>query len=391
MSGAASLAITGGRIVPVLGEPVERGNVVIVDGVIRSVGAAEPPSGIPTFDAGGCWVMPGFVDAHTHVGINEESAGPAGADNNEASAPNTAGVRAIDAVNIEDPGFRDALEGGVTSVIVRPGSSNPIGGLTVAMKTWGGQFVDDQVIVDGLSLKSALGENPKTVFGELGQEPKTRMGIAHVIRQAFEDARDPSARSTLHSLAIGRVLDGEIPWDVHAHRHDDIATALRLAAEFGVRLVIQHGTEAHRFPERLAAAGIPVVYGPTMSPRSKVELAERSAECITGFVEAGVQFAITTDHPELPLEFLVNEATYAVKDGLDPDAAIAAITTSPAAIYGLDDRIGALKPGADGDVVIWSGDPLDMQQRAEQVFIEGRLVFDRCRDSPVIERRELHG
>jgi imidazolonepropionase-like amidohydrolase len=350
-------------------------------------------------DATGKWVMPGFVEAHAHVGIHEESAGEEGSDQNESSSPNTAGVRALDAVNIEDPGFRDALEGGVTTVIVRPGSSNPIGGLTVVMKSWGGTTIDDQVMVDSPSVKSALGENPKTVFGGLGMEPKTRMGVAHVIRQAFEDARnyvqlrdaagDGPFRRDLHLETLAKVLDGELVWDVHAHRHDDIATAMRLADEFGLRLVLQHGTESYRMADRLAERGIPVVYGPTMTARSKVELSERAPECIVTLAEAGVQVALTTDHPEMPIEFLVHEAALAVKDGLDPSAALETITTAPAAIYGLDDRVGALAPGLDGDVVVWSGDPLDLRSRVEQVVIRGILVFDRRRTSPVIERSEL--
>jgi imidazolonepropionase-like amidohydrolase len=381
------------------GDPIPKGNVIITDGVIRAVGPEAAHPHIPTFDAADRWIVPGFVEAHAHVGINEESTGEAGTDTNESSSASTPGVRAIDAVNIDDPGFRDCLEGGVTTVIVRPGSSNPIGGLTVAMKTWGGRTVDEQVLSDALSLKSALGENPKTAFGVSGMEPKTRMGIAHVIRQAFEDARnyaqlrhsagDGPFRRDLHLETLERVLAGDLIWDVHAHRHDDIATAMRLAREYGVRLVVQHGTESYRLADRLAAAGIPVIYGPTMTARSKVELSERAPECIVTLAKAGVHFALTTDHPELPIEFLVNEAALAVKEGLDRNLALAAITTSPASIYGLDDRVGALAAGMDGDAVVWSGDPLDLRSRVEQVFISGVMVFDRRRPQPVVERSEL--
>jgi imidazolonepropionase-like amidohydrolase len=394
-----SISITGGRVVPLKGEPIDGGTVQIVDGAIVSLDDGTAPAGTESFDASGKWVLPGFVEAHAHVGINEEGAGDAGMDVNEASAAVMPGVRALDAINIHDPGFRDALEGGVTTVVVRPGSANPIGGLTVAMKTWAGTSVDDQVMVEALSLKSGLGENPKTVFGPLGAEPKTRMGVAHVIRQAFEDARnyvqlrdaagDGPFRRDLHMEALARALSGEIPWDVHAHRHDDIATALRIADEYGLRLIVQHGTESYQLADLLSAAKVPVIYGPTMTARSKVELAERAPECITTLAEAGVAVALTTDHPELPIEFLVHQAALAVKDGLSPELSLAAITSSPASIYALDDRVGALAPGMDGDVVIWSGDPLDLGSRVEQVFIRGVLVFDRRRSSPVIERSEL--
>lgn len=382
------VAITGGRVVPVSAPVIEGGTVLIRDGRIEAVGAdVDVPADARVVDATGKWVLPGFIEAHGHVGIDEEGLGWAGDDTNEMTGPNMAGVRALDAINIEDEGFRDALSGGITSVVVKPGSGNPIGGQTVAIKTWGGRTVDEQVISTTVSVKAALGENPKRVYGEKKQTPSTRLGVAYIIRQAFTEAQHYRAAKaaaeakgepfkadlTLDTLA--RVLDGELVWDQHTHRHDDIATAIRLSEEFGYKLVVNHGTEGHKIADVLAEKDIPVIYGPTFTSRSKVELKDRAVTNLVDMVRAGVRVAITTDHPVVPINFLVHQATLAVKDGLAPEVAIEALTVNPAAFLGLDDRIGALEPGRDGDVVIWSTDPLDVHARAEQVLIEGRTVF----------------
>ena len=232
----SSVAIVNAYVVPVTGAPVEHGTVLVEDGVITAVGrdVAVPP-GVRTLDVGGRWVLPGLVEAHGHLGVHEEGEGWAGEDVNEMTDPNGAGLRAIDAVNIEDEGFRDALAGGVTSVVVKPGSGNPIGGQTVAIKTWGGRTVDEQVISDAVSVKAALGENPKRVYGDKKALPSTRLGVALVIRAAFVDAQNYIARRDaavakgepfdrdLAKETLARVLTGELAWDQHTHRADDIA------------------------------------------------------------------------------------------------------------------------------------------------------------------------
>jgi hypothetical protein len=232
-------------------------------------------------------VLPGFVESHGHVGIHEEAEGWAGNDTNEMTNPNGAALRALDAINVEDEGFRDALSGGVTSVVVKPGSGNPIGGQTVAIKTWGGRTVDEQVIAEAVSVKSALGENPKRVYGDKKQTPSTRLGVAKVIREAFVAAQDYAAARAhaesegkpftrdLAKETLARVLDGELVWDQHTHRADDIATALRLADEFGYRLVINHGTDGAAVADVLAERDVPVIFGPMFTTRSKVELRNR--------------------------------------------------------------------------------------------------------------------
>jgi len=400
----SSIAIVNGYVVPVSQEPIENGVVLVTDGVIEAVGTASDvtvPDGATVVDAAGKWVLPGFIESHGHVGIHEEANGPAGDDTNEMTTPNTAAVRAIDAINIDDEGFRDALSGGVTSVVVKPGSGNPIGGQTVAIKTWGGRIIDEQVIHEAVSVKSALGENPKRVYGAKNATPSTRLGVAMIIREAFVAAQNyrvqrenaelegkPFERD-LAKETLARVLDGELAWDQHTHRHDDIATALRLADEFGYRLVVNHGTEAHKIADVLAERDIPVIFGPMFTSRSKVELRDRAIANLATLAKAGVRVAITTDHPVVPINFLVYQAALAVKDGLPRQTALEALTVNPAAFLRLDDRVGSLTPGLDGDVVVWSGDPLDVNSRAERVYINGAEVY-RFEDGrgQVVERAE---
>ena len=388
MTSSSLVAVTGGYVVPVSSEPVEGGTVLIRDGRIEAVGAdVTVPEGATVVDATGRWVLPGFVEAHGHVGIHEEGEGVAGDDTNEMTGPNMAAVRAIDAVNIDDEGFRDALAGGVTSVVVKPGSGNPIGGQSVALKSWGGRTIDEQVISAAVSVKSALGENPKRVYGNKNQTPSTRLGTALVIREAFTaaqhyraaraaaEAKGEPFKTDLGLETLARVLDGELVWDQHTHRHDDIATAIRLADEFGYRLVVNHGTEGHKLADVLAERDVPVIFGPMFTSRSKVELRDRAIANLAALARAGVRVAITTDHPVVPINFLVHQATLAVKEGLPRQTALEALTVNPAAFLGLDGRVGALEPGRDGDVVVWSGDPLDVHARAEHVLIEGRTVY----------------
>jgi imidazolonepropionase-like amidohydrolase len=387
-----SIAITGGRVVPIEGDPIEGGTVLIVDGKIAAVADRDfkPPPGTDHVDATGKWVLPGFIDAHAHLGVSEEGEGWAGSDTNELTGPVQAHVRALDAINPAEEGFRDAISGGVLAVNINPGSGNPIGGQTVAVRCWG-RTVDDMVLREPAGLKSALGENPKRVYSEKKETPATRLGTAAVIRSAFVDASNYLAKqekeknqSSERSMvtdrdlkleALGRVLRREIPWRQHCHRADDIATAMRLAAEFGYDLVIDHGTEAYLLADKIAAAGIPVVIGPLLTSRSKVELRNRSLANPGRLAAAGVTIAITTDHPVVPVHFLIHQATLAVKEGLDPDVALRAVTIHPARIIGVADRLGSLSVGKDADLVIWSGDPLDVMSRAEVAYIAGQEIY----------------
>lgn len=397
-------AITGGYVVPVDAEPIDCGTMLISDGKIVAVGAQDEvpvPEDATVVDATGSWVLPGFLDAHAHLGVSEDGEGWSGSDVNELTDPNGARFRAIDGIDPYEGSFDDALSGGVTGLVVKPGSGNPIGGQTVGVKTWG-RTVLDMLFAESISVKSALGENPKRVYGEKGQIPSTRLGVAAVLRDAFTKARNYAAWRD-HARAEGkpfdtdltmetlvRVLDGELYWDQHTHRVDDIVTAVRLAEEFGYKLVVNHGTEAHLVADFLAEREVPVILGPLLTGRTKVELRRRTLRSAGILARAGVPLAITTDHPVVPIDFLVHQAAFLVKEGLDPETALRALTVNPAAMLGLHDRVGALKPGLDADVVIWSGDPLDVRNRAMRVFIRGREVysFDETTGIGVVAQRQ---
>jgi imidazolonepropionase-like amidohydrolase len=383
-----SIAITGGYVVPIDGSPVDGGTVLLRDGKIAAVEGPgfAVPDGYDVVDATGKWVLPGFVEAHAHVGVHEEAEGWAGDDTNEMTNPVTAQVRALDAINPADLGFRDAIIGGVLSVNVNPGSGNPIGGQTVALKCWG-RTVDQMLLREPAGLKSALGENPKRVYGDRKEMPSTRLGTAAVIRAAFVDAlnyeqklnntsaEQPVVARDLKLEALLRVLHKEIPWRQHCHRADDIATAMRIAREFGYNLVIDHGTEAHLLADQIAEAGIPVIIGPLFTSRAKIELRNRSIANPGRLAAAGVEISLTTDHPVVPINFLIHQATLAVKEGLDREVALRSVTINPARVIGCDDRVGSLTPGKDADVVIWSGDPLDVMSRAEIAYLNGREIY----------------
>ena len=403
-----SIAITGGRVVPIEGEPIEGGTVVLSGGTIEALleRGAAPPAGCEIIDATGKWVLPGLVDAHTHLGVYEDGTGWAGTDTNELTGPNQAQVRAVDAINPADIGFRDAIAGGVLAVNVQPGSGNPIGGQTAAIRCWG-RTVEEMLLRAPSGLKSALGENPKRNYGNRNETPATRLGTASVIRSALVAAQnylaglpaldDPETAGPDHDgpggpdsglpaggepvkrdlklESLGLALRRQIPWRQHCHRADDIATALRISREFGTDLVIDHGTEAHLIADLIAAEGVPVVIGPLLTARSKVELRNRSLASPGLLAAAGVAIAITTDHPVVPIHFLVHSATFAVREGLSPEQALRSITITPARILGIADRLGSLEPGKDADVVIWSGDPLDVMSRAERAFIAGREIY----------------
>lgn len=375
-----TIAITNAHVVPIESEPFD-GTVVITKGRISAMGPkAKVPRQAEVIDAGGQWLLPGFIDAHTHLGVHEEAEGKEGDDTNEMTDPIMAAVRALDAINPHEMGFDDALSGGVTTVNVNPGSGNPVGGLCVALHTHG-RYIDEMVLRSPSGLKAALGENPKRIYGEQKKTPATRLGTAMVMRQAFVDAQnymgkaDDNARD-LKLEALAMVLKKEIPWRQHAHRADDIATALRIADEFGYDLVLDHGTEAHVLADVIAEKGVPVLIGPLFTARSKVELRQRSLTNPGKLAAAGVEISIITDHPVIPIHFLVHQATLSVKEGLDRQKALEAITINPAKVMGVADRVGSLKVGKDADLVLWSGDPLDVMQRAQQVFIGGKQVFE---------------
>lgn len=346
------------------------------------------PDNTDIIDLQGQTVVPGFIDAHTHVGILEEIYNIEGDDLNEDTEPVTPQLRALDAINPYDLAFMDAVQGGVTTVMTGPGSSNVVAGTSVIMKT-AGPDLKKMVLVAEAGLKVAFGENPKRTYGEQKKMPVTRMGIASLLRQSFVDAQVYEAKMK-KSLEENEVLERDlgletlldvlhrkIPLRAHAHRADDIMTAIRIAEEFDLELVIEHGTEAHKITKQLRQVQVPVVLGPALSNRSKIELAELSWQSAVILNDAGILIALTTDHSVTPVQYLPLCAALAVKYGLDELEALKAITINPAKILKLDHRIGSLATGKDADMVVMSGHPLDWRTRIETVYVNGEVVHQR--------------
>ncbi|WP_408955565.1 amidohydrolase [Natroniella sp. ANB-PHB2] len=374
------LAIKNGRILTIANRIIEQGTVLVESGKIVEVGSeVEISVDADIIDVEGKVVMPGLIDAHTHLGIWEEGIGESGADGNEKSAPLTPQLRAIDAVNPFDQAFEDALKAGVTTVGTGPGSSNVLNGESIALKTYG-HVVDEMVVKDPVGAKAAFGENPKVVFGKQEKAPYTRMAIAALLREALLNAdnylKQEHPEYNIKHEAVAKILRKEVPLKAHAHRADDIMTALRIAKEFNLDLTIEHGTESHKIAGYLAQQGVPVVFGPTMVSRSKVELKERDFSTAKVLVEAGVKLAIMTDHPVIPIQYLSICAGLAVKAGLDWQEALRAITINPAQILGISDRVGSIESGKDADLIVLSGNPLALESRVEKVLINGSLVVD---------------
>lgn len=383
------LLIKNGTILTMVGEPVKNGCVLIDDGKIAEVlQNIEAPSGCRIIDANGGYIMPGIIDAHCHIGMWEDSVGPAGDDGNEVTDPATPQLRAIDAINPMDRSFKEAYENGVTCVCTGPGSANVLGGTFTIIKTKG-KRIDDMVVKDPAAMKAAFGENPKRCYDERHQMPTTRMGIAAVLREnlykakRYMEAKDkakgdmdkmPEYNIKMESLIP--VLKREIPLKAHAHRADDIFTAIRIAKEFNLKLTLDHCTEGALIADVLAKEGYPAIVGPTLTDRSKVELRELSFETPAALVKAGVKIALMTDHPVIPVHYLPLCAALAVKAGLDADTALKAITINPAEILGIDDRVGTIEKGKDADIVVFSRHPFDIQTKAEYVLINGEIVFN---------------
>jgi len=365
------------------------------DGKIIGVGQElAVPAGALVQDLGGKTVVPGFIDAHTHLGIYEEIY-PEGDDLNEMTEPVTPEMRALDAVNPYDIAFQDAVRGGITTVMTGPGSANVISGTSLVMKT-AGRYLDEMVILPQAGLKVAFGENPKRVYAEQKKMPTSRMAIAALLRQALTDAQDYLAKKEkafkdkevferdlgMENLLL--VLQRQIPLRAHAHRADDIATAIRIAEEFQVDLVIEHGTEAQKLIPQLKARQIPVIVGPTLTNRAKVELAELTWQTAVLLNQAGILVALTTDHSVTPIQYLPLCAAMAVKNGMDEEEALKAITINPARILGLADRLGSLEAGKDADLVVLNGHPLDWRSKVEQVYINGQEVYNRLKDTSAV-------
>ena len=386
------LAIKGGKILTITDGVIEGGTILIDGGKIVKVGKRiKVPEDAEVIDVTGKVVMPGLIDAHCHIGIIEEKIGWAGGDGNEATDPATPHMRALDAIkaNADEGGLEAAVKAGITTVQILPGSANVIGGTGVVVKTAPKVVTDDMVIRNPSGMKIAFGENPRRVYGEgLKKTPSTRMGVAAILREwlqktvnymekkdRFKDDPEKMPEVDIKLEALIPVLKGEIPLRAHAHRADDVATAVRIAEEFGVKMSWEHATEGHRIAEWIAEKGVPAVWGPSLMSRPKWEMRELSFDTPKALHDAGVKFAFQTDSMGANIAYLPISAGLAVKHGLPYEEALKAITINPAEILGVADRVGSIEKGKDADLRILDGDPLELRTRVEMVLIDGEIVY----------------
>ena len=366
---------------------IEGGDVLMEAGQVVAAGANLSAPGAKVIDAHGAYATPGFVDPHTHIGLWADGERDDTGDGNEETDPVTPHLRALDAVNPVDPCFAEACRAGVTSVAAGPGSANVLGGQFLAMKTHG-KSLKTMLIKEPLAMKAAFGENPKHVYGSNGKRPGTRMGTAAVLREAFYEAReymekragkdaDKRPAFNLKNEALAMVLRRELLLKMHAHRADDILTAIRLVKEFDLRASVEHCTEGHLIADELREAGVGVILGPLLCDRSKPELKNLTMKAPAILHRAGVKFALMTDHGAIPEQYLPVEAGLCVREGLPEMEALRAITINAAEVIGLADRIGSLAPGKDADLVLFDGHPLETRTHASLVLVNGEIAYER--------------
>ncbi|MBQ9482655.1 MAG: amidohydrolase [Ruminiclostridium sp.] len=375
---------------------IENGYIETNGGIITAVGCMDEFSGNldsgDVIDASGLTVYPAFVDAHCHIGICENGLGFEGDDVNEATDPSTPHLRAVDAINAADLCFSEAARAGIGTAVTGVGSANPVGGSFLAMKTYGSSRIDKLIIKDPVSIKFALGENPKRVYNDRDETPVTRMATVAIIREQLMKARrymedlaeyertkgtdDETSRPDfdIKCEALIPLLKREIKAHFHCHRQDDIFTAIRISKEFSLDYVLIHVTDGHLIADELKDERAQCVIGPLLADRCKPELINQSIGNAAKLHKKGVMFAICTDHPETPIQYLPVTAGIAVRGGLSRDEAIRAITINPARICGIDDRVGSIEPGKDADFTAFRGEVFDITEKPEFVIINGKFV-----------------
>lgn len=382
------LLFKNATVFPITSKPFV-GDVLVEDGKISKVGQIKPTRSVEVIDLEGKFLLPGFIDAHAHIGLYPEGLGPTESEGNEMTDPVTAHLQAIDAFYPEDESIKKALAGGVTTAFVVMGSGNPVGGMGFIAK-FKGKTVMDMCLVNPAGVKMALGENPKRVYSEKKMMPTTRMGTAAVIRtfllksqdymkkkeQVLKEGKEFFERDPKYEVGE-KLLKRELPARIHAHRMDDIVTAIRLAEEFNLRIVLEHCTEGYRVADLLASKKIPVVAGPLMTFATKLELRHMTMEALKILVEKKVLVALMCDHPVIPLEFASLQAAAAMRYGMKEEELLKMLTINPAKILGLEERIGSIEVGKDADLVVWSGHPFDMKSVVERVYIDGQLVYSK--------------
>lgn len=369
-------------------EIIENGIVLINDDKISQVGSdIIIPSNAEIIDGQGGFLMPGIIDAHCHIGMWENGIGVEGDDGNETTDPATPQLRAIDAINTRDKCFEEALEAGITTVATGPGSANVIGGTFATLKTYG-NTIEEMVINDCTAMKSAFGENPKRIYNAKKAAPSTRMATAAILRENLQKAKIyvEKKEAAINGLgkepdfdmkleALGKVIKKEIPLKSHAHRADDILTAIRIAKEFDLDLSLEHCTEGHLITESLKDEHIKsIIVGPSLSDRSKVELKNLTFKTPMILNKAGIKVSIMTDHPVIPLQYISLCAALAAREGMDEEEALRSITINPAHAINADHRVGSIENGKDADIIIYNGHPFDLRNTVKFVMVNGKVV-----------------
>lgn len=360
-------------IVPVTSPVLKNADLLVANGKIKQIGhLLDIPPKTEVIDCRERCLLPGFIDVHTHLGLYDEGTGWAGSDANETIEPLTPHIRAIDGVQPLDIGFKDAVEAGITTVQVLPGSANVIGGITSVIKT-AGCNVKKMLLREKSGLKMALGENPKRIHSSSNSDSVTRMGIMGMLRETFYKAKYADDPDDFRLAPVVAALKKEMPVRIHAHRADDIITAVRFAEEFDLDLRIEHCTEGHLIAEELR--GLKVSVGPTLTRRSKIELKNKSWKTYQVLTAHGIEVSITTDHPYTPVQYLNISASLAVREGLDEQKALEGITILAARNLGVEDRIGSIELGKDADLVLWSHHPFHYLAKPIITMINGQKIY----------------
>jgi len=378
------MIIKNGMIHNAICEQPFQADLLIRDGKIVAIGQDIPQADEEVIDAAGLHIYPGFIDAHSHLGLDADGVGYEGRDYNEMNDIVAPHLRGLDGFKPMQPSMLDAAKGGVTCVCTGPGSANVLGGTFIAVKTVG-KRVDDMLVKDAIAMKCAFGENPKRCYKD--KCDSSRMTTAAKLREMLFKAReylqkkeaagdDPAKRPgfDMKMEALIPVLKGEMPLKAHAHACEDIFTALRIAKEFKVKITLEHVTEGHLIAEELAAENVPVAVGPSLTNASKFELRNKTFDTPGVLAKAGLQVSIITDAPVIPQEYLPMCAGLAVKHGMDPFAALQAITINPAKHAGIEERVGSIEVGKDADLVLCKNSPFDTDAGIVAVYIDGKKV-----------------